>query len=105
MLENSRLFQLLQSTGIPTAHNVFLKAQKPPYLLFRDDATEIIAANSRPVLKKRKITVELYSAATDAGHAETAVEAVLDTFTTYSKARAFDDARQLYVTYYQFYLI
>ena len=104
-MENNRLFQLLQSTGIPTAHNVFLKAQRTPYLLYRDDETDIIAANSKKKKKKRKITLELYAAATAIGHAETAVEAVLDTFTTYSKARAFDDARQLYVTYYQFYLI
>lgn len=99
------LYRLLKATGIPTAHNVFLKAQKPPYILYRDDDTDIIAANSKVVLKKQRITIELYSAPTGISNAEKIVENLLDDFTTYSKSRSFDDAQQLYVTYYNFYII
>lgn len=104
-MDAKKVYRLLKSTGIPTAHNVFLKAQKPPYLLYRDDDTAIIAANSRAVLKKQRITVELYSAPTEINNAEKIVENLLDEFTTYSKNRSFDDEQQLYVTYYNFYII
>ena len=89
---------------IPTAHNVFLQRMEPPYLLYRD-SFDHIAANSRNVLKKHRIIMELYAAQTDADAAEEAVEAFLDGFTTYSKDRTFDDEQQLSVTYYQFYIV
>ncbi|MBR2175464.1 MAG: hypothetical protein IJ861_00780 [Clostridia bacterium] len=104
-MDAKEVYRLLKSTGIPTTHNVFLKVQKPPYLLYRDDDTDIIAANSRAVLKKQRITVELYSSPTEINNAEKIVENLLDEFTTYSKNRSFDDEQQLYVTYYNFYII
>lgn len=103
-MSTQEVYALLQCTGIPTAHNIFLQKQVPPYILYRNDGTDIIAANSKAILKKQGITVELYSGADGLKRAETAVESVLDTFTTYSKARSFDDEQQIYVTYYNFYI-
>lgn len=103
-MNTQEIYTLLQSTGISTAHNVFLQKQVPPYILYRNDGTDIIAANSKAILKKQRITVELYSKSEGLRQAEAAVENVLDTFTTYSKARSFDDEQQIYVTYYNFYI-
>ena len=98
------IYTLLRNAGIPVAHNVFLKKQVPPYILYRYDGTDIIVANSRAVLKKQRIAVELYSKPEGLRQAEAAVENVLDNFTTYSKERSFDDEQQIYVTYYKFYI-
>lgn len=103
-MEVSDIYSLLSGSGIPAAHNVFLTPQIPPYILYRDDKFENIAANSRTVLKKRQITIELYSKITQVNSCENAVEDILDSFTTYSKDRVFDDEQRLYVTYYNFYI-
>lgn len=95
----------MSGSGIPTAHNVFLKPQKSPYLIWRDDVFDCVTANSRTVLKKRRITVELYAVITQINQCEHTVENILDSFTTYTKERAFDDAQGLYVTYYNFYIL
>lgn len=103
-MDAKNLLKRLKSTGIPAAHNVFLQKQNPPYLIYRDDETDIIAANSKAILKKQKIVIELYAAPTAITLSEATVENLLDTFTTYTKSRTFDEAEQHYVTYYQFYL-
>lgn len=73
-------------------------------MIYRNDNFENITANSRTVLKKQLITVELYSKITQVNSCENTVEDILDSFTTYTKERAFDDDQRLYVTYYKFYL-
>lgn len=73
-------------------------------MIYRNDNFENITANSRTVLKKRLITVELYATITQINGCEHDVENILDSFTTYTKERAFDDKQRLYVTYYKFYL-
>lgn len=104
-MEVSDFYSLLSDSGIPAAHNVFLTPQTAPYILYRDDSFENITANSKTVLKKRHITIELYSKITQIGSCEQTVEDILDSFTTYTKDRAFDDEQELYVTYYNFYII
>lgn len=84
---------------------MFLSPQIPPYLIYRNDSVECLAANSRTVLKKQRITIELYTRITQTDGCEHTVEDILDNFTTYAKSRAFDDAQGLYVTYYHFYII
>lgn len=83
---------------------MFLKPVVPPYIIYRDDGFENIAANSRTVLKKQRVAVEVYARITQISQCEHAVESILDSFTTYTKERAYDDAQGLYVTYYNFYL-
>lgn len=100
----NNLLALLQSTGYPVAHNVFLQRQTPPYIIYLDDKFDYKTANSKTVLKKRKITIELYtSLSSDVDTVENAVETVLDGFTTYDKNRTFDENQSLYITYYSFY--
>lgn len=103
-MEGKDILILLKSSDMPVAHNVFLKSQQAPYLIYRDDEFEIITANSKAVLTKKQIKIELYSRATEVESCEEIVENLLNTFTTYSKGRSFDDNQQLYVTYYFFYI-
>lgn len=103
-MEVSDIYSILSDSGIPAAHNVFLTPQTPPYIIYRDDNFENITANSKTVLKKRHITIELYSKITQVSNCEQTVEDILDSFTTYTKDRAFDDEQELYVTYYNFYI-
>ena len=102
-MDISAIYSLLASSGIPTAHNIFKLPQKPPYLIYRTDRFVNLCANSKVILKKQRITIELYVKITQVNDCERAVEDILDGFTTYTKERAFDDAQGLYITYYSFY--
>lgn len=102
-MDVSAIYSLLTSSNIPVAHNIFKSPQNPPYLIYRNDSFENIAANGKTVLKKQRITIELYVKITQVNDCERAVEDILDGFTTYTKERAFDDAQGLYITYYSFY--
>lgn len=94
----------MSDSGIPAAHNVFVTPQSPPYIIYRNDGFDSITANSRTVLKKQEITIEVYAKITQINQCEHAVENILDSFTTYTKDRAYDDAQGLYITYYKFYI-
>ena len=99
------MYRKLKGTDIPTAHNIFLNTQKPPYMIYRTDDIDIKTANSKVVLQKQRISIELYTKPGEVANNETKVETVLNCFTTYTKSRTFTDAEQLYVTYYDFYII
>lgn len=103
-MDISAIYSLLSSSGIPTAHNIFKTPQKPPYLTYRIDNFANLCANGKVILKKQRITIELYATITQVNSCEHTVEGILDEFTTYTKERTFDDAQGLYVTYYNFYL-
>lgn len=104
-MEVSDFYSLLAESGIPAAHNVFLTPQTPPYIIYRDNNFSAVAANSKTIMKKQRITIEIYSKNTQVNNGEQTVEDILDRFTTYTKERAFDDAQGLYITYYNFYII
>ena len=103
-METKTIFNGLKTLGIPTAHNVFVKPQKPPYIIYLDNGFQKICANSKCVLTKTKITVELYTKPETVNNYEETVESYLDGFTTYEKNRAFDEKQGLYITYYNFYI-
>lgn len=96
--------QSLDSLPFPAAHTVFLEEQTAPYLIYTDNDFEFTAADSRAVLCKTAIVLELYTKAGQTDENEVIVENYLDNFTTYEKNRSYISEEQLYITYYTFEL-
>lgn len=94
----------LRTLPFPTAHLQFLQPQTAPYLIYRDDEFDIVAANSSNVHQRTFVTLELYAKAQQIDTAESCVEQLLETSTTFEKTRSFIEEDGLYVTYYSFYV-
>ena len=102
MIGISELLLTLRTLPFPVAHNVFLKPQKPPYMIYLDEAFEFTAANSAKVNVKTVIRLELYTKPLGTAADEETVEDLLDTFTTYEKTRSHITEEGVNVTYYTF---
>ena len=61
----ANLYTILSATGLPVAYNVFQETQAPPYILFRLDDTDNVAADDRVYFKRENHIVELYSSLRD----------------------------------------
>lgn len=99
------LYEALKTLCIPAAHEVFLKPQKPPYLVYRSNDYDCTAANSKTVGIRRHITVEVYTELTKTAETEEKVEQFLDSFTTYAKSGSYISEQKIYVSYYKFDII
>lgn len=102
MSDISTLVAQLKTLPLPVAHTVFLKPQKPPYLIYLDESVDITAANSKGVQTRTEVQLELYTEIGKTSTAEEIVEALLDDLTTYEKARTYIADERVYVTYYTF---
>lgn len=102
--DNAEFVRRLRTLPFPVAHEVFLKPQTAPYLIYTDNEFEIIAAQSENVLMKTVISLELYTKNTQTEENETIVEEFLDGFTTYEKARSFITEEKVFMTRYTFML-
>lgn len=99
-----KFVKALKTLPFPVAHTVFLEPQTAPYLIYTDDDFELIAANSKTVLCKTVIVLELYTKVSQTDEFEEIVEIFLDDFTTYEKSRSYIKEEQLHITYYTFEL-
>ncbi|MBQ2152478.1 MAG: hypothetical protein II440_03445 [Clostridia bacterium] len=94
----------LSSLPFPVAHTVFLEEQTAPYLIYTDNDFEFVSADSKTVLCRTAIVLELYTKAEQTDENEEVIENFLDDFTTYEKSRSYISEEQLYITYYTFEL-
>lgn len=99
-----KFVKTLKTLPFPVAHMVFLEEQTAPYLIYIDNEFELIAANSKTVLQKTVIVLELYTKGTQTDEFEEIVEVFLDDFTTFEKSKSYITEEQLYITYYTFEL-
>ena len=101
---NAEFVSRLRTLPFPVAHEVFLKPQTAPYLIYTDNEFEITAAQSKNVLMKTVISLELYTTTAQTDTNETIVESFLDDFTTYEKARSYITEEKVNMTRYTFVL-
>lgn len=99
-----KFVKALKTLPFPTAHTVFLEPQTAPYLIYTDNEYDIIAADSKSVLCKTIIVLELYTKGSQTDEFEEITEIFLDDFTTYEKSKSYIKEEQLYITYYTFEL-
>lgn len=99
-----KFVKALKTLPFPVAHEVFLEEQAAPYLIYTDDEFEFVTANSKTVLQKTVIVLELYTKGSQTDEFEEIVETFLDDFTTYEKSKSYIKEEQLYITYYTFEL-
>ena len=56
-----KFVKALKTLPFPVAHEVFLEEQTAPYLIYTDNEFEFVTANSKTVLQKTVIVLELYT--------------------------------------------
>lgn len=94
--------QSLEVLPFPATHTVFLEEQTAPYLIYTDNDFEFVSADSKTVICRTVIVLELYTKAEQTDENEEVIENFLDDFTTYEKSRSYISEEQLFVTYYTF---
>lgn len=97
-----KFVKALKTLPFPVAHTVFLEPQTAPYLTYTDDEFELITADSKTIICKTAIVLELYTKGSQTDEFEEITETFLDDFTTYEKSRSYISEEQLYITYYSF---
>ena len=99
-----KFVKALKTLPFPVAHTLFLEEQTAPYLIYTDDEYDIVTADSKSVLCKTIIVLELYTKGNQTDEFENIVEIFLDDFTTFEKSKSYITEEQLYITYYTFEL-
>lgn len=102
--DKNSFVESLRTLPFPVAHEVFIKPQTAPYLIYTDDDFDVVAAQSKNVLMKTVISLELYTKSGQTDANETIIENFLDDFTTYEKMRSFITDEKVFLTRYTFVL-